>query len=746
MVVGLLVLTVAGTVVTEFYASRNFRAVEASWRQMVQEDEVRVRLLGRIKSELGYGGFIHDFKNSVLRTAGAPKAEARAKFNQILTLLSTYRSLRLSPAEIEAADILRSTVREYAARLPIIVDMQAAGASPEEIDAKVKVDDGPALAALNQLSAIAARSFQRSQGSLKRALESGEHLVKFDYILMSIPIFVLIITLIFVKTLMAEIQARTKAEIVAAEANKAKSQFLATMSHEIRTPMTAVLGFSEILLDSYLAPQTERIVAKIKDATGSLLTIINDILDVSALEAGKLVLDYVDVDVPGMVDAVMEMFEVEKSGKRRTDLEMSVVYSPGFPQTAQLDPTRIRQVLFNLIGNAVKFTERGFVKVTCSLQELSEGRQVLRFEISDSGIGIESDIAENVFKEFTQADSSIYRRFEGTGLGLAISKNLVEAHGGQIGFESQAGVGTTFRFQLPFIAPAENSHFAESKPAARVQKPQANRALSVLLVEDVELSREVLSAIVGSLGHEVDVAEDGYEAIEMHESNDYDVILMDARMPELSGPDATRAIRKLGGAKASVPIVAVTADATADQKEEALAAGMNAFVAKPVTMADLAAAIDEAIGETIHGEAPVGPASDGPAALNPGRGRSAEAAGFDPAGAAEKIGLPQEAFVDLIVKFAEGYENAVEEIRTELQTDREAALQSAHSLKGLAATLRFDAIASVAAELQDAIASDDDGDLDRTLGNLQSELTPVIGSIRRFLAKRAAQPSSLVSR
>ncbi|MEQ8664689.1 MAG: PAS domain S-box protein [Rhodospirillales bacterium] len=397
-----------------------------------------------------------------------------------------------------------------------------------------------------------------------------------------------------------EAQARLEAARDEAEtANRAKSEFLATMSHEIRTPMTGVMGFADLLLREEMSPEGREKVYKIKDATRALLSILNDILDISKLDADKLEIEDLDFRLSTLIEDVVGLFAEKRSGDRARDMPVRVEFADEFPTEVHGDPTRLRQVLVNLVGNAVKFTSEGEVRVVCDMME-NKGDRFIRVAVVDTGIGIKPEVLPNLFKEFTQADASITRMFEGTGLGLAICKRLVERQGGEIGVESSFGTGSRFWFTLPYVpARSEIVHEATSAYSSATNF-EARRPLKILIAEDNDLNQQILDAIVSGFGHQVSIANNGKEAVDRYAEESFDLILMDVRMPEMSGPEATRIIRKMHGDKSGVPIIALTADLMSEHQREYLEAGMNAVSPKPVDPGNLTATIDEVLGEELH--------------------------------------------------------------------------------------------------------------------------------------------------
>ncbi len=400
--------------------------------------------------------------------------------------------------------------------------------------------------------------------------------------------------------------AIAKAEAEAAD--KSKSEFLASMSHEIRTPMTGVMGFADLLLENDLDDDSREKVYKIKESTRALLRIINDILDMSKLDAGKVELEYLDFHLPSLMADVVALFSEKRRGARADAVQMVTDLADDFPVGVNSDPTRLRQVLINLIGNAKKFTEAGSVTVRGTLKSAADDRTMLRFDIIDTGIGIRQDVLGDLFSEFTQADATITRRYEGTGLGLSICKKLVHLMDGEIGVESTYGEGSTFWFEVPYI-PATTDVEAEADKTRVVSSYRAVRPLHILAVDDNGLNQQIIAAILTGFGHTFEIAEHGMQAVEMHEVGTFDLILMDIRMPVMSGPDATRLIRKMAGDKNAIPIIALTADAMDEHRKGYLEAGMNGVATKPIDRPALAIIINEIMGEEIN--VPATAATDG---------------------------------------------------------------------------------------------------------------------------------------
>ncbi|WP_191058871.1 ATP-binding protein, partial [Geminicoccus harenae] len=375
----------------------------------------------------------------------------------------------------------------------------------------------------------------------------------------------------------AATQARL-AQAKAEESERAKAQFLAAMSHEIRTPLTGVLGMTDLLVSEPLGPRQQNYVRSIRVSGQHLLGVINDILDFSRLEAGGLHPDEVDFSLSAIVAQVQSIMAPQAVER---GLELDFDLDPQLPSVVQGDPARLRQILVNLIGNGLKFTSQGGVQVTIRRRDGAAG-DWFRFEIRDTGIGIDPERLKDLFHAFTQADRSIARRYGGSGLGLAICQHLVQLMGGRIGGESRLGQGSLFWFELRL---PEGDHSLAEQQAD--PDPTSCPPLRILVAEDVELNRDLLLAFLTKAGHTITFARDGREAVEKAAEELFDIVLMDVQMPEMDGIEATQRIRQLPPPNGSVAIVALTANVMDTERRRCLNAGMNDVLTKPIAWGEL---------------------------------------------------------------------------------------------------------------------------------------------------------------
>jgi PAS domain S-box-containing protein len=368
--------------------------------------------------------------------------------------------------------------------------------------------------------------------------------------------------------------ARSRAEA----AVRAKSSFLANMSHEIRTPMNGVLGFADLLLNSDMSAENRHHAQLIVDSGKAMMRLLNDILDLSKIEAGQMQISPETIDLRHAVRSCIKLVQPAASQK---GLQLDVHVADGLPVHVLVDGLRLRQIILNLLANAVKFTPSGRVRLRANIVD-GEAGATLEVTVEDTGIGIPADRQAAVFELFTQAEHSTVKRFGGTGLGLAISKQLADLMGGSLELASEEGVGTTFRLHLPLV----EARSSEDTPASTSSAAQANRSLRVLLAEDHDVNQALMRAMLLRLGHECVIVGDGLQAA-------FDLVLMDMQMPIMDGLEAARKIRAAGIAPARLPLLALTANAYADDITACLEAGMQAHLAKPIELASLAASLQK---------------------------------------------------------------------------------------------------------------------------------------------------------
>lgn len=504
--------------------------------------------------------------------------------------------------------------------------------------------------------------------------------------------------------------ALAEARDQALEASRLKSEFLATMSHEIRTPMNAVIGMTELLLEQPMNAEQHQYTEVVRDSAQVLLALINDILDFSKIEAGKLELEEVAIDIPALVESVSELFAMKA---RLKGLHYEVRIAPNFPACLRSDPIRLRQILINLIGNAIKFTETG--KIAVQVDRLSESAEAVSLQISviDSGIGLNEIARRRLFQPFTQADGSTTRKFGGTGLGLAISKSLVELMGGSIGVESEEQRGSTFWFTVSLkrvsdelaasIVYEKETHGLRVTTPLDIQpefKSGAESGLAgspaILLAEDNSANQLLAQVQIKKLGYAVDAVQNGEQVVAAVSSGKkkYALILMDCQMPVVDGFEATRLIRELEfKSEGHIPIIAMTANAMQGDRETCLTAGMDDYISKPVTMEALRKTLDYWLMSASY--RPVDQNGEEAPAAEPVddailEGIRIALEGSDGDLLAEVVNL----YLDESALLTDGMRQAI------IDKDSTRLRRSAHNLKGSSANLGAGHLASLCLEMQ----------------------------------------------
>jgi PAS domain S-box-containing protein len=514
-----------------------------------------------------------------------------------------------------------------------------------------------------------------------------------------------------------------EAKEAAEKASRAKSDFLAVISHEIRTPLGAVIGMLELLRSTPDAAQRKRYTELARQSADSLLHLLDDILDAAKVESGKLSLEETAFRPRAELSRVLEGMKVRAEAK---GLRLEWQFSESLPVGALGDPTRLKQILANLVSNAIKFTSSGSVTVDVQTEALQEERFTLCIVVSDTGIGMTSEVLQRLFNNFEQADASTTRRFGGTGLGLSIAKGLVDRMGGNITVQSSPGRGASFRVTVPLRITAASAALQDSWDESRPPIPVTRAALNLLCAEDDLVSSEYLREILGRMGHRATFVENGRQAVEKAAARAYDAILMDNRMPEMDGFQATRAIRSgaAGERAKAIYIIAVTANASGTYRDECLSSGMNDYLTKPVNPADLHAALSRVVGSP--------PSNDPfPSAnldeLLESVGRQSESA---------PLSLPPPSHAIIQAYLAEAPRHLASMRESLRNRDYQRLARAAHSLKGNSRYVAANDIADLGAKLQTCAEAEQHELLDQMLNTVDAAFARVKPMLENSLSSQ----------
>ncbi|WP_417910252.1 cache domain-containing protein [Candidatus Electronema sp. PJ] len=535
-------------------------------------------------------------------------------------------------------------------------------------------------------------------------------------------------------------QELTKAMDRAQTATAAKSEFLANMSHEIRTPMNGIINLAELALETVLTDKQRDYVRKILISSRSLLEIINDILDFSKIEAGMLKIEKISFDLADLFDKLMLMFNEHSS---RKNIRLRLALDPELPKLVVGDSMRLHQVLANLIGNAIKFTQAGEIVVSAALIQRMREKVAVRFAVADTGIGIRPEKISQLFESFTQADSSTARKYGGTGLGLTISKRLVGLMGGELAVESELGVGSVFSFVLEFTLLGQKS--VETGELDNAEETTAAlrriRRAKILLVEDNLINQQVAQEILAKADLQVETVSNGAEAVAAVAAGHFDAVLMDIQMPVMDGYEATRKIREELG-RVDLPILAMTAHAVSEERDKCFRMGMDDHIAKPISRRALFTALSRWIGD--KSVCVADPPLNGclMKTLLAQTGTAIQPVGLDLAGGLQRLEGNEELFLKLLRSFCREQQDITEQMEQIIAAkDLKAGQYAAHTLKGVAGNIGLPGIQMLAGKIEAELNSGKTEEFGDQLRQLARQVEGVVAYFKPYFKKEEGPAS-----